>query len=194
MSDLKKSHPEFTIAIRGYDRLQVDEYIQRLHELLDEADERTRTAESELEFSRHMTVGPRVSEIFELAVAEAKEMRERVDEDERTRLAAARQQADALIEEARRAADDLAAQSRREYDEMVADREAERERAIAEVTQLEHQKAQMLADLRRLHDALGSVANLGGLVTDGATDDEERTTRELALEPPVAEQANPEAA
>lgn len=189
MSDLNKANPEFTISIRGYDRIQVDDYIQRLHGLLDEAAERTRAAESELEFSRHTTVGPRVSEIFDLAVAEAKEMRARVEEEERTRLAAAGRQADELIETARREADEVAARARREYEEMVAEMEAERDRASAEVTRLEQQRARLLGELRRLHEALGSVANLAVDVTAEATDESDRTTREL---PPPSQTADEE--
>src|SRR3954453_3921012 len=37
--------PEFTIAMRGYDRLQVDEYIARLSRWMDEARARTEAAE-----------------------------------------------------------------------------------------------------------------------------------------------------
>jgi DivIVA domain-containing protein len=195
MSDLNKANPEFTISIRGYDRIQVDEYIQRVHRLLDEAAERTRAAESELEFSRHTTVGPRVSEIFDLAVAEAKEIRTRIEEEERTRLAAASAQAKELIETASREADEVAARARREYDEMVTEMEAERDRSTTELTRLEQQKARLLGELRRLHDALGSVANLTESEPEAeeATDADDNTTRELPPAPQVAERAKPAA-
>jgi cell division septum initiation protein DivIVA len=174
MSDLDKTHPEFTISIRGYDRIQVDDYIQRLSVLLAEATERARAAESELEFSRHMTVGPRVSQIFELAVAEAKELRARVEEEERTRLETARQQAEEIIETARRAADEVAAESQRQYDAMVAKMDAEREVATAVVNRLEDQKAQMLAELRRLHEALGRVAEFSVAAPKGTEEEQAR--------------------
>lgn len=182
--DLAKDKPEFTVSIRGYDRLQVDAYIRRLHDLLDEAEERTRVAESELEFSRHTTVGSRVSQIFDLAVAEAKEMRARVEEEGRTRLAAAQRQGDELIASARSDADELAANSRREYDELVAKMDAERDRVTAEVNRLQEQKAQMLGELRRLHEALGSVANLTGDAAAGVPDAGDETTEEPATRTP----------
>jgi cell division septum initiation protein DivIVA len=78
MSDLTKGKPEFTTAIRGYDRLQVDDYIERLHSLVAYAEQRTREAEAGLEFNHHASVGPRVSEILDLAVEESKELRERI--------------------------------------------------------------------------------------------------------------------
>lgn len=194
MSDLDKANPEFTISIRGYDRIQVDDYIQRLHGLLDEAAERTRAAESELEFSRHTTVGPRVSQIFELAVAEAKEMRSRIEEEERTRLEAARRQADEVIESARGAADELAANSRREYEDMVAKMDAERDRANGEVARLEQQKAQMLGELRRLHEALGSVANLTVNVPEATAGGSDDTTQEVLPQLQSTDREEPEAA
>jgi cell division septum initiation protein DivIVA len=191
MSDLDKANPEFTISIRGYDRIQVDEYIHRLQELLDEAAERTRAAESELEFSRHTTVGPRVSEIFELAVAEAKEIRARVEEEERTRLASASQLGDEMVEAARQAAEELAANSRREHDEMVREMEAEHDRRNAEVTRLAEQKAQMLGELRRLHEALGSVANLAVPTAEVVSDSSDQATRELPPPPEMADRDKP---
>jgi len=63
MTDLPKTQPEFTAAIRGYDRVQVDEYVERLHLLLGDAEERVRAAEDDLEFSRHATRPARESDL-----------------------------------------------------------------------------------------------------------------------------------
>ena len=41
--------PEFALAMRGYDRLQVDEYIGRLDRWMEEATARTQVAETELD-------------------------------------------------------------------------------------------------------------------------------------------------
>ncbi len=81
MTDLDTRRPEFTIGIRGYDRTQVDEYVEYLKNLIVEADERARDAETEYVFDEHAAVGPRVAEIFALAEAEARELRERVGTD-----------------------------------------------------------------------------------------------------------------
>ena len=100
MSD-HPEQPRFATSMRGYDKLQVDDYVERLHDIVTDAEERARLAESELEFSRHATVGPRVSQILDLAVEEAKELRERVDaEVERTR-SHARAQCDEIVARAR---------------------------------------------------------------------------------------------
>ena len=160
MTDLDKHNPQFTLAMRGYDRLQVDDYIDRLRSLVADAEERARTAESELDFDRHATVGPRIAEIFDLAVAEAKELRERVDAQARTLLADAREQADRLLDEVHREAAELADRSRLEHGLLVEELERERSDREADVARLERRRQRLLGELRRLHDAIGSVAGL----------------------------------
>jgi hypothetical protein len=98
--------PEFTAAIRGYDKLQVDEYVAHLQEFAEDAEARARAAESELEVTRHTTVGPRVGEIFELAVTEAKDLQdrartEREKDDARTEIEAERRRAGLEVEQLR---------------------------------------------------------------------------------------------
>jgi cell division septum initiation protein DivIVA len=160
MSDLDKHNPQFTISIRGYDRLQVDDYIHRLQRLVAEAEERARAAESDLEFSRHTTVGPRVTEILELAVAESKELRDRVRQETDALIQEAQLQADHVLREGRLEAEELAERSRTDHQVLVGELTAERERRQTEVAELEDRKAALLAELRRLHNALGSVADL----------------------------------
>src|SRR5207249_4155713 len=43
----KPVHPEFVVAMRGYDRLQVDEYVARLIEWMDDAQTRAEQAEAD---------------------------------------------------------------------------------------------------------------------------------------------------
>src|SRR3979409_1738911 len=101
----RPDRPEFATAMRGYDRLQVDDYVERLVDIATDAEERARAAESELEFSRHTTVGPRVSQILELAVEEGKELRERVSAEADKIRADAHAAADAIVTGARESAD-----------------------------------------------------------------------------------------
>jgi DivIVA domain-containing protein len=107
----RPQRPEFATAIRGYDRPQVDDYVDRLSEIAADAEERARAAEAELEFSRHATVGARVSEIFDLAVEESKELRERVAAEVQETRAAARADADATVSMAAREAAHVRAQT-----------------------------------------------------------------------------------
>jgi hypothetical protein len=163
MSAIKKERPQFAVAIRGYDRLQVDEYINRLTELVAEAEERAREAEADLEYSRHTSVGPRVSQIFELAVEEVRELREQAaDEVERMR-AGAQDEAERILVGVRSQAEHL-----------QAELDAEFERSREELDELEARKEGAIRELRRLQEALSAAA---GLVT---LDDEVAEKRRAA--------------
>jgi cell division septum initiation protein DivIVA len=154
----RPEQPEFATAIRGYDKLQVDDYINRLSEIAADAEERARAAEEELEFSRHSTVGPRVGQIFDLAVEEAKDLRRRVSAEAEAMRASARSAVGELIsrgnEEARRIRD----QTQAERERALADIETERRRAHAEVERLQGAKHVLLSDLARLQEALAAAA------------------------------------
>jgi cell division septum initiation protein DivIVA len=160
MNNREFEQPEFTTSIRGYDRLQVDDYISRLRSLTIEAEERARTAESELEFSRHATIGPRVAEIFDLAVSEAKELRERVSADCERMRAQARGDADNILERARDLAEEIDGDTRRGRAEAIAAVNDARVQAQDELAQIEKSKEAHLADLRKLQEALGMAARL----------------------------------
>jgi DivIVA domain-containing protein len=43
--DGDRARPQFAVVVRGYDRHQVDDYVARLLEYLDEAEQRARAAE-----------------------------------------------------------------------------------------------------------------------------------------------------
>jgi DivIVA domain-containing protein len=151
MSQVNEERPQFAVAIRGYDRVQVDEYIDRLTEMVAEADQRAREAESDLEHSRHLSVGPRVTEIFELAVEEVRELREQAAEEVEQLRAASQVEAEQILARARERAEDVKAEI-----------EAHRARAQVEIAELDAYKQESIRELRRLQDALGAAA---GLVT-----------------------------
>jgi cell division septum initiation protein DivIVA len=181
MSDLVKAQPEFTTAIRGYDRLQVDDYVERLHGLLAEAEERSRAAEDDLEFSRHATVGPRVSEIFDLAVAESQELRERVKTDAGALLANAHAEAERLLTAVQREATELRERTQSEHEDLLDELEIEREAAQARLVALEERRMRVMEELKRLHDALGTAAGFPPQGYDNDLDEEAATTREIVV-------------
>jgi cell division septum initiation protein DivIVA len=152
--------PEFTASIRGYDRLQVDDYIARLRAIAIESGERAREAESELEFSRHATIGPRVSEIFDLAVAESKELRERVAAEADSVRAQARRDAEEILKRARDLALEIEADTTRGREQAIAEIDAAREEAAADLQSIARQREQHLTDLHRLQESLASAARL----------------------------------
>jgi cell division septum initiation protein DivIVA len=187
MGDLAKSRPEFTAAIRGYDRLQVDEYVERLHSLLTEAEHRARTAEDDLEFSRHATVGPRVSQIFDLAVAESQELRQRVQREADELHTDARQDAERILSAAQDDEAEIRARTEQERQELLAEMDRQREAAGEQLLVLEQRRTRLLGELKRLHLALGAAA---GIVEDEAAgemlelveDEGAAATQELVVE------------
>ena len=42
----ESSTPRFATAVRGYDRMQVDDYVERLHQWVDQADHRAQQCEA----------------------------------------------------------------------------------------------------------------------------------------------------
>jgi cell division septum initiation protein DivIVA len=171
-------HPEFSFAMRGYDRPQVDEYVASLLAQLAEAEERARVAAAQLDVGAPATIGPRVTQIFDLALAEAGELRERARrETEELRegvrseteelLAAANRRCDDLVSAAEHDAENIIAQARAQREESLAETERERELASAQVIALERRKGKLVDELRRLQGALGSAADS---VAEGATE------------------------
>jgi cell division septum initiation protein DivIVA len=155
MTDVDKTHPEFAIAMRGYDRLQVDGYIERLTQLLQDADDRVRAAEAQTE---HASVGPKIAQIFQLAMEEADELRQQGEREAEQRAAGARQRADKIVRTAKRLAADYETRARREHGELLGELAGERDELRAEVMLLERQRAELADHLRRLHDAIGRFA------------------------------------
>ena len=98
MSISERQAPDFSHALRGYDRAQVDEYLASYTEYSVQVEERARKAETALAQCRRElasspgTVGisERLASILQLANEEAEEIRERArTESEATTLAAA---------------------------------------------------------------------------------------------------------
>jgi cell division septum initiation protein DivIVA len=178
MSDDIGGHPQFSSAMRGYDRLQVDEYVASLLASLGQAQERARVAEAEIGEGAPATIGPRVTEIFDLALAEVAELRERAQTevaDSRARvqaeagemLAGANRRCDDLVAAAERDAESITAQARAQREEMLTETERQRELASAQVIALERRKGRLVEELRRLQEALGSAADS---VAEGVTE------------------------
>jgi hypothetical protein len=179
MTDLDKDNPEFAIAIRGYDRFQVDDYISRLQLLVEHAEERARAAEAQ---AGHASVGPRVAKIFELAIAEADSLRDGAAQEAEQRSESAKQRADKIVRAAKQVAADFEAHAREEHDALVIELAAERDQMRAEVMLLERQRSKLAGHLRRLHEAIGRFA----AVADDAEPSADDTTQTRALKAVVS--------
>jgi cell division septum initiation protein DivIVA len=172
--------PEFTIAIRGYDKLQVDEYVTHLQEAVDEAEDRARAAESELEVTRHTTVGPRIGEIFELAVTEAKDLQYRARTECEEKIAEGREKANKIVAESREREAESREKIGREKEEARREAQAARKRADLEIDQLNQTKAALFDELTRLQDVLATATGIVAAepVEDGGAADTIEMPRE----------------
>jgi len=175
--------PEFTIGIRGYDRAQVDRYIDYLQGLVVEADERAHSAETEYVFDQHAAVGPRIAEIFALAEAEARELRERVATEATQLVSEARTEARAIVDAAEHSAQDATDRARRDHEDMLAELQNERDRIREEVAELEMRKAEAIGELNYLRDVLGQAAGIvdAGHAGHDPLDTDGETTRPTPL-------------
>ena len=152
--------PDFATAMRGYDRHQVESYIDRLLVAVSDAEERARAVESELEFSRHTTVGPRVGQILELAVEEGKELRQRVRTEVDAMLEQARAEAEVTVAGALVTAELTRAEAEREGAEVLAEADDRRREVLAEIERLTERKTRLLGDLVRLQHLLAQATGV----------------------------------
>lgn len=164
------SRPEFAVAVRGYDRAQVDDYLDRLHRWLADADARTATAEAvrdaparDLSALRDRLAsaeqragaptpesmsafGERIGQLLQGAVDAAEELRARAvaeTDEQRRALAAERER--------------VLAQARAEA-EQVLDRARRREQQIADnIAKLATKRSAALGELGRLQQHLAAL-------------------------------------
>jgi cell division septum initiation protein DivIVA len=166
MTALQTRTPEFTHGIRGYDRAQVDEYIAYLQDLVADADQRARDAHAEFVFDQHAAIGPRIAEIFALAEAEARDLRDNISGQTTGLIDEARREARDIVVSAKRAAEEIRERTERDHVVMFAELEQERERIRDEVAVLERCKAEAIGELNHLRELLGQAAGVVGHVAE----------------------------
>jgi DivIVA domain-containing protein len=166
---------DFSIARRGYDRMQVDRYVERVSRVVVEL-EASRSPDAVIERAL-ADVGEETSailrrarhaaeEIIAQAESEAQQTAARGDADaQRTREAAER-----FSDKVRRDANELLAQARSEATQITARAEAEAQRTredadgyhrqvIAHTEQLAQQRHGLIEDLRKLADTFHHTAD-----------------------------------
>jgi DivIVA protein len=135
MSISERQAPDFSHALRGYDRAQVDEYLASYTEYSVQVEERARKAETALAQCRRElasapgTVGisERLASILQLANEEAEEIRERARTESGATTRAAASEAERTVDDALRQRDAI----QLEIDELSDVREALLQRLIA---------------------------------------------------------------
>jgi cell division septum initiation protein DivIVA len=123
--------PRFATVVRGYDRLQVDDYVEHLHRWIEQADYRAQQCEvaatranSEAEQMRRRlasvdagtltatpesmkALGDRVGSIMQSSFQAAKDLHRRAEDEARARAGAAEETATHIIAEATKRAEEL---------------------------------------------------------------------------------------
>lgn len=162
--------PEFAVAMRGYDRAQVDDYLARLHEWLLESQARTARAEEEAaaavrtaeDLRQQLVVleersfsstpdsikalGDRVGRILTTAFEAAEDMRTGADHDTRKLLSEAEARAAQIVDDARV-----------EAEGMLEDAQRRRAAVEHEVQALATHRARAEEELGRLHQYLAGA-------------------------------------
>lgn len=182
------SLPEFATAMRGYDRLQVDDYIVKQAVWLNEAQTRVEAAETELvsleneraallakvtslEEQAFKTappsfdeLGERVARVLQEAWTAAAEMRQDAENAAAEVASKAREEvADevaAMVEEAKRQSADLVTRSRAEADRLIGEAERRRRELRDELTVLTEQRDSALTELARLRSGLEALFSM----------------------------------
>ena len=184
MNEGDVSTPEFTIAMRGYDRMQVDEYISRLGRWMDESQARAVEAErrvaqvergnqdlrrriNELEEAGTPSValenlGGRIETMLAEAARECEEIRQRGVDEANAAVATARKTAVDIVERTRatvRQLEETAKEDRRLASSARDDASAEADSVASERIHKADQEATQLVDEARRHaEALLSEA------------------------------------
>ncbi|MDP8974781.1 MAG: hypothetical protein M3N28_00110 [Actinomycetota bacterium] len=179
------SLPEFATAMRGYDRLQVDDYIVKQAVWLNEAQVRVEAAESELaslEKERDSLLeqvtslqeqafktappsfdelGERVGRVLQEAWAAATDMRQDAEKAAAAMASKVRDEAAgdmaAMVEDAKRQSAELIAGSRAEADRLTGEATRRRGELHAEIRVLTDQRDSALAELARLRSGLEAL-------------------------------------
>jgi cell division septum initiation protein DivIVA len=177
--------PQFATVMRGYDRGQVDDYVARLNDFVADAEQRAQRAERTLtDLTRR---NERLTDELHQAVERQQQLRsgepyeglgERIEH---------------IFRLAGEDADHIRAQARTEAEEVIADaqrrRESEREAAERELGSVAGRRDAVVAELRRVHDALTTLGLRQPL--DEALPDEAAPA--AVAEQPAADVSDPDA-
>ena len=161
----------FHVALRGYERREVDEYVERVNHVIAEL-EIARSPESAV---RHALdrVGEQTSGILErarvtaeeiqaTARAEADEAIEQAAAEAHSLVARANERATQIVSGAEAQALELRAAEERTVEELRARAEGETQALKAQIDELEHERRRAFDELSRLAARLGELSNRGG--------------------------------
>ena len=160
MSIRTQEFPEFAPALRGYDRLQVDGYVERLREYALEVEDRAISSEAAFaelqqetgDLRRQLAAAgggelpQRLAHILDTANEEAEEVRSR-----------ARTESEELGRRARAAAEQSTRRARAEAERIVADAVAGRDAVHRQIQELELTRNRFLEGLRHINEGISRL-------------------------------------
>ena len=172
-------HVSFPLSVRGYDRGAVDAYVSRVQNLLAEL-EATRSPETAVKHALEQ-VGEQTKGVLEQAGKTAEQITVAARQDAEQSTARARQEAEEIVADAQASAAEILAHSKAEAEGAVAHAEQEaaellkrsrdevgtlREEAEARMRELhadtetiEHERSQLVADIREIATRVEEVAS-----------------------------------
>jgi cell division septum initiation protein DivIVA len=163
--------PRFASAVRGYDRMQVDDYIERLHQWIEQADYRAQQCETAAaranaeaeQFRRRLAsvdagtltatpesmkaLGDRVAKIMQASFQNAEEVRRRAEDAAHATTVAAEEAATRVVEQATARSEEL---SRAAEELFVQAQEALAGAGAAVAAQVEEARAAAAAERKEL--------------------------------------------
>lgn len=188
----EKGTPSFATSVRGYDRMQVDDYIDHLNQWIEQADTRAQQSEAavaeatvEVEELRRQAsflgadsptstpvsmkaLGDRVGAIMRSSFQEAKKLQARAEEEARATTAAAEERAAGIVAQATARADEL---SRASEDLFVQAQEALAGANEAVAKQVNQARARAEAEGHQMVEQ--ARAEAGGLARQAAAKEKE---------------------
>jgi cell division septum initiation protein DivIVA len=172
-------HVSFPLSVRGYERGAVDAYVSRVQTLLAEL-EATRSPEAAVKHALEQ-VGEQTKGVLEQAGKTAEEITGAARQEAEEGTARARQEAEEIVADAQASAAEILARSKAEAEAAVAQAEQEaaellqrsqdevatlRDEAEARMRELhadtetiEHERSQLLADIREIATRVEEVAS-----------------------------------
>ncbi len=197
----ESSTPRFATAVRGYDRMQVDDYVERLHQWVDQADHRAqqceaasaRATEEAEQLRRRLSsadadaltatpesmkaLGHRVGAIMQSSFHAAKELHDRAADDARATTAAAEERAAGIIADIAARSEEL---SRAAEELFVEAKETLAGARAAVAQQVEEARARGEAERKEMLDRARS--ELRELARQSATEEKSSREQVAALE------------
>jgi glyoxylase-like metal-dependent hydrolase (beta-lactamase superfamily II)/cell division septum initiation protein DivIVA len=170
---------EFPIALRGYEREAVDEYVRWVTHLVAEL-HATRSPEGAVRRALER-VGEQVSDILGRAHATAEQITSQSRAEAEERLMRARSEAEALERDSRDLAQRLEAEARQMAEERERAAEVRVRELDAEVDRIWNERDRIVADTRRLSEELAELASAAATRFPAATTDEAAVIGEPAV-------------